>query len=65
MKPWYKSRTIWANLAIVIASILGALHQFLPILEAEFDPRVYMVVLFLSGVINVFLRSITRSGIIK
>ena len=65
MKKWYRSKTIWANVIVVVTALAGAIHQFLPDLIGEFDPQVYAGLLFVTGAINLLLRSITNSGIIK
>jgi len=64
-KPWHKSKTIWANVIVVVTAIAGAIHQFLPDLVGQFAPEDYALLLFITGALNIFLRSITNSGIIK
>lgn len=48
MKPWYKSRTLWANVIAVVAIIFAGLE-----LTQEETAAIL-------GVINVLLRLITR-----
>lgn len=59
LKPWYASKTIWANVALILA----ALQQQLPILQDYIDPKTYVWVLFFAGFLNIGLRAITSNGI--
>ena len=65
IKPWYQSRTIWANFVVVATAGLAAVYQFLPQLQGQLDASTYQFLLFLTGAGNVFLRAITNSGITK
>lgn len=62
-KPWYKSKTVWANVATVVAGLLTAVEQFLPVLIPVISPVVMPWVLFGVGVLNIGLRLITTEGI--
>jgi len=57
-KPWYKSKTIWANALVIVSGLTAAIDQSAPIL-GNVDPRA----LFVIGAANIFLRAITNSGI--
>ena len=61
MKPWYKSRTIWANALTLVVAVLGVL------VASELVQRNATLVLVLTGVvvpvINVFLRWLTDQPI--
>ena len=63
MKPWWKSKTIWFNLAIVGGAVLSGAVGLLPLLEPLMAPAAYAVIFFVVGVVNVGLRAITEKGI--
>jgi len=65
MKPWYESKTIWANIIVTVTAFLTAIYQFLPGLQGTIEPSTYVALLFITGVGNVFLRTITNAGITK
>ncbi len=62
-KPWYKSKTIWANVVTVIAAMLTGLEQMLPTLAPVLAPAVLPWVLVGVGVLNIGLRMVTKEGI--
>ena len=62
-KPWYTSKTIWFNIAVVVGSALSGAVVFLPMLQPILTPYVYAVAFFIIGVVNVVLRTITDKGI--
>lgn len=57
-KPWYQSKTIWANLLAVVGLILAEAQgwTFLPDGSAA-----YLVAAL--GIVNIVLRSITSQGV--
>ena len=57
MKPWYKSKTNWLNLASIATTILGAVTQVLPSLQGLIDIKTYLVVSAIVGVANIVLRN--------
>jgi len=61
MKKWYQSKTVWANVALV----LGAVIQMLPQLQVTMTPEQYGMVFFAFGTINLVLRKLTTTGITK
>lgn len=62
-KPWYKSKTVWANVATVVAAMLTAVEQYLSVLSPVIDPVIFPWVLAGVGVVNIVLRAITTEGI--
>ena len=62
-KPWYKSKTMWANVATCVAAVLTGVEQFLPVLIPVISPVVMPWVLFGVGVLNIGLRMVTTEGI--
>ena len=62
-KPWYKSKTIWLNLAVAglaaVEAATGALH---PVLG---DNGIYIAVAGVLPVANMILRSMTSQPIGK
>ena len=57
MKPWYKSKTNWLNIASVATTILGAIAQVLPSLQGLIDIKTYLLVSAIVGVANIVLRN--------
>lgn len=57
MKPWYKSKTIWANVLLLMASVCLALlnepmmHEYAPI------------IVIINTTINVILRIMTTNAV--
>jgi hypothetical protein len=62
MKKWYKSRTLWFNVAVAMGT---AIEASLSLIEGYFDPRVFLVVVGVTSGINVILRFRTTTGISK
>lgn len=62
-KPWYKSKTVWANVATCVAALLTGVEQFLPVLIPVVSPVIMPWVLFGVGVLNIGLRMVTKEGI--
>lgn len=61
-KSWYLSKTIWLNaLVVTLATIESSLNILQPILPVNF----YAIVAFALPVLNVFLRTVTHSGVSK
>jgi len=64
-KPWYKSKTMWFNIATVVAAGTAFVSSnpaaFLPFLPEQSAP----VILAVVGVINVMLRAVTTTGVSK
>lgn len=54
-KPWYTSKTVWANVIVVVVAILAYLGAQPNLLPAEFAPWVLAGV----GVLNIVLRFLT------
>ena len=60
MKPWYESKTIWANvIAIASVMVITAIQQDL---LSESFIKWWLV---LQSGLNIFLRTITTDGITK
>ena len=55
-KPWYKSRTLWVNTLIAMAS---ALTINLPMLQPLLGPAFYLTAITLTAGVNCFLRLLT------
>lgn len=60
-KPWYLSKTLWANALIVVIALLGFVtgDQF-PI---DLGPEVGYVVAFVLGILNLVLRFLTNQPV--
>lgn len=59
-KPWFKSKTLWAN---TILAATTALTANLTLLEPLMGPAFYVAMICLIASINVFLRLLTTSPI--
>lgn len=64
-KKWYQSKTMWANLIVVVTAIVTGVEQYAPQLAGIVTAQHMGVLLFASGVANMFLRAITTTGITK
>lgn len=62
-KRWYKSRTMWLNIATVIIAVTAGLPTYLPFLSELISTAVMSKVLFGVGVVNLLLRKITKQAI--
>lgn len=65
MKPWYKSKTMWFNLAIVGGAALDSAVGLLPTVESLVPASMYSIIFFVVGVVNMALRAVTTNGIGK
>ncbi len=63
MKPWYKSKTMWFNIATVGGAVLAGVVGLLPTLQFMLSPQAYAITFMVIGAVNVLLRSITESAI--
>ena len=63
MKPWWKSRTIWLNLLMTLAPIMGYAAESVGLLQQFMTPPKFAVYSMLVGFANVALRSITTQGV--
>jgi len=62
-KKWYRSRTVWFNIATVIIAITTGMGELLPILGPVISQQIMTWVLFGVGTLNLILRKLTTSGI--
>ena len=62
MKKWYKSKTLWFNVAVAIGA---AVEVSLTLVQGYFDPRVFLALIGLTAGINVVLRFLTTTGVSK
>lgn len=58
-KPWYKSRTVWLNVATLLAGAGPVVANFTGLV----NPLVYAVMLTIVGGANIGLRFLTDKGI--
>jgi len=56
-KSWYLSKTLWLN----VLAVLGVIAEYL-ITKQVYSPELHVMVL---AVINIVLRAITKSGLVK
>lgn len=61
MKKWYKSRTVWLNIATAVAGTAPIIANFTGLVS----PLTYAMLLSAVGVANVALRLLTDTGIEK
>lgn len=63
-KPWYLSRTIWASIVVVVATLAGALGVAIEDADADvLTDAILQVVTALAGLIAIFGRLAARSRI--
>ena len=62
MKKWYKSKTLWFNVAVAIGA---AVEASLTLVQGYFDPRVFLALIGITAGINVVLRFLTTTGVSK
>lgn len=62
-KPWYKSKTVWFNVATVVAAVLTGIESMLNVLAPVVSPVVMPWILFGVGLANLVLRTITTEGL--
>ena len=62
MKKWYKSRTLWFNVAVAIGA---AVESSLSMIQGYFDPRVFLALIGLTAGVNVVLRFMTTTSVTK
>ncbi len=60
-KPWWKSKTLWTNIAVIGVGV----QQNLSALDGVVSPEVFGFALFVIGSINVILRVVTNSAVTK
>ena len=58
-KKWYKSKTLWTNIVIVLTGV----EQLLPTVGLAIAPMIMPYVLLAAGVANIILRLVTTEGI--
>ena len=62
-KKWYKSKTVWFNVAVGATAFTAALPGFLAILAPVLTVEMLKYTLFVVAVINYFLRRVTTTGV--
>lgn len=62
MKKWYKSKTLWFNVAVGIGT---AIEMSLHLIEGYFDPRVFLAIIGAIAGVNVVLRFVSTNGLEK
>jgi hypothetical protein len=64
-KPWWKSKTVWLNLAAILQASAAGLNEFLPVAAPLIEPTTMVVLQLIFGAANIVLRSVTDSAITK
>lgn len=59
-KPWWRSKTMWFNMAV---AALIALEMNLPGLQGFIEPQTYAYVLMGVNIVNVVLRAVTKAPV--
>ena len=62
-KTWYRSKTMWFNIATVGGTVMAAAVGLLPQAESVIAPSAYPWVVMAVGLANAGLRSVTKGGI--
>ena len=60
MKKWYKSKTLWFNVAVGIGA---AVEASLTLVQGYFDPRVFLALIGITAGVNVVFRFLTTTGV--
>lgn len=60
MKPWWQSKTLWAN---TIAAALVALEANMGVLQPHVPVNVYALFAFALPIVNAALRIVTSQGL--
>jgi hypothetical protein len=61
-KPWWRSKTLWFNVLVAIGT---AVEAYISVLQYNFDPRVYLMIVGAVAGVNVVLRFISTQGLTK
>ena len=59
-KPWYKSKTVWFNVAMTLLAATDAVPAVTKTFGFEMGPSILIIV----GVVNLALRAVTNNGLI-
>lgn len=60
VKPWWKSRTVWLNVAVGMVAVVEA---NLSLVQSELKPALYLTAMsFVTG-LNIFLRFATTQPV--
>jgi len=62
MKKWYKSKTLWFNVAVAIGT---AVEASLTLVQGYFDPRMFLALIGITAGVNVVLRFMTTTSVTK
>ena len=62
-KPWYKSKTLWFNVFLVVGPTIDALVGMFYMMEPFIAPGVYPFIVLGIGLVNVILRTITTQAL--
>lgn len=60
MKPWWKSRTVWLNVAVGVGAVI---EVNLGMIKGEFAPHIYLGIMGLVTGINIALRFATTQPV--
>ena len=63
VKVWYKSKTLWFNVAIQVAAIAAVLSTTLPMLAGIVGVQTMAYSMFGLATINQVLRAVTKTSI--
>lgn len=61
-KKWYKSKVLWLNFFLGVGAALEASFS---IVQGYFDPRVYLGIVSLVAGLNMVLRFVSTSRLVK
>lgn len=63
MKKWYKSKTLWFNVATVLIAAGNELAPLLELMEAEAAESARVLIIMASSVGNTVLRIVTNTKV--
>jgi hypothetical protein len=61
-KKWWKSKTLWFNVAIAVGT---AVEASLHVLQAQYEPTFYLTLVAITSAGNIVLRTISSEEITK
>jgi len=61
-KQWWKSKTLWFN---VLVAAGAAIEMSISVIQGQFDPQVYLIIVGAVSGVNVVLRFVSTQGLTK
>lgn len=62
-KKWYRSKTMWFNIAVQVGAVAAILGSTLPMLAGIISVKAMAISMFVLALVNQGLRAITEDGV--